>query len=295
MRKNSFFEIKPWIIAIRPKTLPAAVGPVAVGSAAAAGDQMFAFIPALACLAGSLLLQITVNLANDYFDFVNHIDSEKRLGPVRVTQSGLITPHAVKMGMMFSLFLAGLVFAYLVYIGGTPIFVTGIACMLAALVYSGGPWPIASNGLGELFVFIFFGLVAVGGTYFVQAGQLTGMAMVAAIPPGLLITAIMVVNNLRDIETDRKAGKKTLAVILGHKRTILEYKLLLLTSYLIPPALFFNGLAGPRILLPLLTLPIAWKLTKNIEHKQGASLNDLLAGTAKLSLLFSLLFAAGLL
>lgn len=294
MPKRSLFKIKPWITAIRPKTLPAAVGPVAVGSAAAAGDQMFAFIPALACLAGSLLLQITVNLANDYFDFVNHIDSEKRLGPVRVTQSGLIEPHAVKMGMMFSLFLAGLVFAYLVYIGGTPIFITGIACMLAALGYSAGPWPIASNGLGELFVFIFFGLVAVGGTYFVQAGQLTGMTLVAAIPPGFLITAIMVVNNLRDIETDRKAGKKTLAVILGHKRTILEYKLLLFISYLIPPALFFSSLAGPRILLPLLTFPLAWNLTKNIERKQGASLNDLLAGTAKLSLLFSLLFAAGL-
>lgn len=295
MPKRTLFKIKPWIIAIRPKTLPAAVGPVAVGSAAAAGDQMFAFIPAMACLAGSLLLQITVNLANDYFDFVNHIDSEKRLGPVRVTQSGLIAPHAVKMGMMFSLFLAGLVFAYLVYIGGIPIFITGIACVLAALGYSGGPWPIASNGLGDLFVFIFFGLVAVCGTYFIQAGQLTAMAMLAAIPPGLLITAIMVVNNLRDIETDRKAGKKTLAVILGPKKTILEYKFLLLISYFMPPALFFSGLAGPRILLPLLTIPLAWKLNKSIEREQGASLNDLLAGTAKLSLLFSLLFAAGLL
>jgi len=199
------------------------------------------------------------------------------------------------MGMMFSLFLAGLVFAYLVYISGIPIFITGIACVLAALGYSGGPWPIASNGLGDLFVFIFFGLVAVCGTYFIQAGQLTALAMLAAIPPGLLITAIMVVNNLRDIETDSKAGKKTLAVILGPKKTILEYKFLLLISYLIPPVLFFSSLTGPHILWPLLTLPMAWNLTKNIEREQGASLNDLLAGTAKLSLLFSLLFAAGLL
>lgn len=293
MQKITLLKIKPWIIAIRPKTLPAAVGPVAVGSAAAAGDQMFAFFPAMACLAGSLLLQITVNLANDYFDFVNHIDSEKRLGPVRVTQSGLIAPHAVKMGMMFSLFLAGVVFAYLVYIGGIPIFITGIACVLAALCYSGGPWPIASNGLGDLFVFIFFGLVAVCGTYFIQTGQLTAMAMLAAIPPGLLITAIMVVNNLRDIETDRKAGKKTLAVILGPKKTILEYKFLLLISYFMLPALFLIGLAGPHILLPLLTVPMAWKLNKSIGRKQGAKLNNLLADTAKLSLLFSLLFAAG--
>lgn len=294
MQKNGYSKIELWLMAIRPKTLPAAVGPVAVGSAVAIGDGNFAFFPALGCLIGAMLLQIGVNLANDYFDFKNKIDSEERLGPVRVTQSGLIPPEEVKRGMIFCLLLAALVFLYLALVGGLPILVIGAASVLAALAYSGGPFPLASNGLGELFVFIFFGLVAVGGTYFIQAGQLTMLVMLAAIPPGLLITAIMVVNNLRDIDTDRKAGKNTLAVILGRDGTIIEYKLLLMMSYIMPPALFLTGGSGAAVFLPLLSLPIAWPLVVRIERDRGAVLNELLAGTARLSLIYSLLFAVGL-
>lgn len=281
-------------MAIRPKTLPAAVGPVAVGSAVAFRDGKFTLIPAFCCLLGAVLLQIGVNLANDYFDFKNDIDSEERLGPVRVTQSGLIPPGEVKRGMILCLFLAALVFLYLAVLGGWPIVLIGAASVLAALAYSGGPFPLASNGLGEIFVFIFFGLVAVGGTYLIQAGQLTWVAMLAAVPPGLLITAIMVVNNLRDIDTDRKAGKNTLAVILGRSRTIAEYKLLLLFSYLVPPAMIVTGVAEIYILLPLFTLPMALLLAKRVAQEKGALLNELLAGTAKLSLVYSLLFAVGL-
>lgn len=281
-------------MAIRPKTLPAAVGPVAVGSAVAFRDGFFAFIPAVCCLFGAVLLQIGVNLANDYFDFKNNIDSEERLGPIRVTQSGLIAPAEVKRGMVFCLFLAILIFLYLARLGGLPIVIIGAFSVLAALAYSGGPYPLASNGLGEVFVFIFFGLVAVGGTYFVQAGQLSLPVVFAAIPPGLLITAIIVVNNLRDIDTDRKAGKKTLAVILGRRRTIIEFKLLLLLSYLIPPVMVLSGVAGTLILLPLATVPQAWLLAGKITAQKGAELNELLAGTARLSLIYSLLFAAGL-
>ena len=294
MQENVSSKLGLWLMAIRPKTLPAAVGPVAVGSAVAFRDEAFSLIPAFCCLLGAVLLQIGVNLANDYFDFKNNIDSEERLGPVRVTQSGLIAPAEVKRGMTFCLFLAALVFLYLALLGGWPIVAIGVASVLAALAYSGGPYPLASNGLGEVFVFIFFGLVAVGGTYLIQAGQLTWVAILAAVPPGLLITAIMVVNNLRDIDTDRKAGKNTLAVILGRSRTIIEYRLLLLLSYLVPPVMILTGVTGIYILLPLLSLPMAWLLAKRIALEKGALLNELLAGTAKLSLVYSLLFAAGL-
>ncbi len=294
MQENGSSKIRLWLLAIRPKTLPAAVGPIAVGSAVAVADGKFSLLPAFCCLLGALLLQIGVNLANDYFDFKNNIDSKERLGPVRVTQSGLISPVEVKRGMVVCLLLAAMVFLYLAMVGGWPIVLIGAASVLAALAYSGGPYPLASHGLGEIFVFIFFGLVAVGGTYLVQAGQLTWLVLLAAVPPGLLITAIMVVNNLRDIDTDRKAGKKTLAVILGRSRTIAEYKLLLVLSYLVPLAMVSAGIATIMILLPLLTLPLAWLSTKRISYEKGTSLNDLLAVTAKLSLVYSLLFAVGL-
>ncbi|MGB3210841.1 MAG: 1,4-dihydroxy-2-naphthoate polyprenyltransferase [Desulforhopalus sp.] len=294
MQENAPPKIKLWLMAIRPKTLPAAVGPVAVGSAVAFADEMFSFLAAFCCLLGAVLLQIGVNLANDYFDCLHNIDSKERLGPVRVTQSGLIPADAVKRGMILCLFLAALVFCCLALIGGMPIVIIGAASVVAALAYSGGPYPLASNGLGELFVFIFFGLVAVGGTYYIQAGQITGVALLAAVPPGLLITAIMVVNNCRDIDTDRKAGKNTLAVIVGRTKTIMGYKLLLLMSYCIPPAMLLTGVAGVIILLPLLTLPMAWLLARQMEPTKGSALNELLAGTARLSLVYSLLFAVGL-
>jgi 1,4-dihydroxy-2-naphthoate octaprenyltransferase len=287
-------RLQLWLLAIRPKTLPAAVSPIAVGTSVAFAAGKFALFPALGCLAGALLLQIAVNLANDYFDYKNDIDSEERLGPVRMTQSGLISPSSVRNGMIVALFLATLVFAYLSFVGGLPIVIIGLFSVLAALAYSGGPYPLASHGLGELFVFIFFGPVAVGGTYFVQAGQFSWLAMVAAVPPGFLITAIMVVNNLRDIETDGKAGKKSLAVMLGRKNTILEYRVLVGLSYCIPPVIYFGTDFGMAVLLPLATLPLAWLLGKRVGRLEGSSFNALLASTAGLSLVYSLLFSVGL-
>ncbi len=281
-------------MAIRPKTLPAAVGPVAVGSAVAYADGRFLLLPALGCLLGAMFLQIGVNLANDYFDFKNNIDSDERVGPVRVTQSGLIPPEMVKQGMVLSLVLAGLIFIYLSIVGGVPIAVVGVTSILAALAYSGGPYPLASHGLGELFVFIFFGLVAVGGTYYIQAKELTPVVLLSAVPPGLLITAIMVINNLRDIDTDRKAGKNTLAVMLGRYRTIVEYKVLIVISYFIPVVMLVTGVAGAFILLPMSTLPLAWSLSIKVECDLGSNLNELLASTARLSLVYCLLFSFGL-
>lgn len=285
-----------WLLATRPKTLPAAIAPVVVGTAAALGDRVFAPLPALAALAGSLLLQIGVNLANDYFDFGRGIDAPDRKGPVRVTQAGLIPPEQVRLGMVLSFAAAAFVGVYLVFLGGTPILVVGIASILSALAYSGGPWPLASLGVADLFVFVFFGPVAVCGTYFVQAGSVSGAAGAASIGPGLLITAILVVNNLRDIETDARAGKRTLAVRLGVRGSLAEYVLLLGIPFLMPPLFLATGVRGALILLPLLSLPLAFPLVRTLATRRGdgPAMNAALAGTARLALLYCLLFAIGL-
>ena len=286
--------MKVWILAVRPKTLPAAVSPVLVGTAAAIADNRFVLIPALAALIGALLLQVAVNLANDYFDFKKGIDTPDRLGPVRVTQSGLISPSGVKAGIFVTLGFAAVCGVYLIYVAGLPILLIGLASIIAALAYSGGPFPIASHGLGDLFVFIFFGLVAVCGTFYVQALKLNCLVVLIAVPIGFLITAILVVNNLRDISTDRDAGKNTLAVRLGEKGTRIEYIVLLTASYLIPIFLSVTGNLSPWVLLILLSLPITFSLIRYICTESGRPLNDALAGTAKLAFIFSLLISIGL-
>ncbi len=288
-------KLSLWIQAARPKTLPAAVAPVAVGSAAAFRDGGFRLFTALICLACAVTLQVAVNFANDYFDAKNKIDSDERLGPVRVTQSGLIPPESVKRAIVWSLALATLFFACLVNRGGIVILFIGVASILSALAYSGGPFPLASHGLGEVFVFIFFGLVAVCGTYFVQTGQLNLFVFSVAVPPGFLISAIMVVNNLRDRESDRKAGKNTLAVILGKRITIILYTFLVGVRYCVSILMVFgSGTVSAMIFLPWLTMPHGWKLIREVREKQGRELNETLARTAKLSLVFSLLFAVGI-
>ena len=284
-----------WLLAIRPKTLPAAVAPVIVGCAMAFVDQKFSLGPAMACLAVALLLQIAVNLANDFFDFSKGIDTVERLGPVRVTQSGLIPPGRVKAAITTVFVLSLLPGLYLVTIAGWPVVVIGAAAVMAALAYSGGPYPLASHGLGDLFVFIFFGLVAVCGTYYVQALRLTPMVMVMSAVVGLMITAILVVNNLRDIETDQRAGKRTLAVMIGRRKTQSEYAFLLAGAYAVPVFLWLDDLASAWLLLPLATLPLALLHIRLIRQSpDGPALNDLLAQTARLAFFFSLLLAIGL-
>jgi 1,4-dihydroxy-2-naphthoate octaprenyltransferase len=287
---------RAWLLATRPKTLPAALSPVIVGAAAAAGDRAFSALPALAALAGALLLQIGVNLANDYFDFKGGIDQPDRKGPLRVTQAGLIPPGQVRLAMTLTLAAAALVGVYLVARGGTPILVIGIASIVSALAYSGGPWPLASHGVADLFVFVFFGPVAVCGTYFVQAGALTPAPAAASVGPGLLITAILVVNNLRDIETDARAGKRTLAVRLGPRGALGEYVLLLAGAFLAPPLLFAAGVRGAAILLPLLAAPLAVPLVRTLatRREDGPAMNAALAGTARLTLVYCVLLAIGL-
>lgn len=282
-------------MAVRPKTLPAAVAPVVTGTAAAAADRSLAVLPALAALAGALLLQVGVNLANDYFDFKRGIDTTERLGPVRVTQSGLISPGRVLSGMLAVFLLAGLVGLYLVRVGGGPILAIGGLALCSALAYSGGPYPLASHGLGDLFAFLFFGPVAVCGTYYVQAGVLSVTAIWTSIPLGLLIAAILVVNNLRDISTDRKAGKRTLAVMLGPGKTRIEYVLLLSAAYLVPLGVGLPSGCPPSVWMPFLSLPLAVAMARRICRASGADLNPALGGTANLTLVFSLLLSIGLL
>jgi 1,4-dihydroxy-2-naphthoate octaprenyltransferase len=285
---------RAWLLAARPKTLPAAVGPVLVGSALAFADGQFAAGPALAALLTALLLQIGSNFANDYFDYFRGADPHDRRGPPRATASGLIRPAEMRWGMMVIFGAAALVGLYLIAIGGWPVVWIGVAAILAALAYTGGPFPFGYYGLGDLFVLIFFGLVAVGGTYYVQAQTVTLAVIVAALAPGFLITAILVVNNLRDIETDRRANKRTLAVILGRRATLVEYRALLIGAYLVPLLLWIWGDRTAWVMLPFVTLPWAFQLARRIGlADDGPAFNALLAATAQLSLVFSTLLALG--
>lgn len=294
-KPRNISHFSAWMLAARPKTLPAALAPVIVGSAMAFAHRSFALLPAVAALAVALLLQIGVNLANDYFDCIKGIDTAGRLGPVRVTQSGLIPPAQVKVAMSITLVLVVLPGLYLVDVGGWPVVFIGAASILAALAYSGGPYPLASHGLGDLFVFVFFGLVAVCGTYYVQTLRLTPLVLLMGVNVGLLITAILVVNNLRDIHTDRQAGKRSLAVMIGDRGTRTEYTLLLVSAYAIPVILWLRGLAAGWVFLPLVSLPMALSLTRMIwKAPDGPQLNKTLAGTAKLALVFSVLLSTGL-
>ena len=283
-----------WVLASRPKTLPAAVVPVLVGSAVAAADGVFVLLPALVALICALLIQIGTNLANDYFDFIKGADSEHRIGPVRVTQSGLIPPATVRAAMIGVFALTVLLGLFLVWIAGWPILLIGLASIFFAVIYTAGPYPLAYVGLGDLFVFIFFGVVAVTGTYFVQALTWSVDALIASLPVGAISTAILVVNNYRDIDTDRIAGKKTMAVRIGRGATRWEFRLLLLVAYVVPLLQILRGGHGVLLLLPLLSFPFAFRVLRIMERStDGMQLNGALAGTGQLLAVYGLLYSAG--
>lgn len=285
-----------WVHACRPKTLPAAVMPVVVGSALAASDGVFQPLFAGVALVCSLLIQIGTNLANDYFDFVKGADTEARIGPVRVVQSGLIPARTVRnamIGVFAVTFLLGLV---LVFRGGVPILAIGIAAIFFAVVYTAGPFPLAYLGLGDVFVFLFFGIVAVTGTYYVQALQWSTDALLASVPIGALTTAILVVNNYRDIDTDRETGKRTLAVRIGRVASRGEFLFLLALAYVVPVAEFFFLRRSGWIFLPLASLPVALIVVRILgSTTDGPVLNNALATTGRLLALFGLLYSAGIL
>jgi 1,4-dihydroxy-2-naphthoate polyprenyltransferase len=283
------------MLAARPKTLPAAASPVIVGSAVAYWENGFRLDAAFAALLGALLLQIGANLANDVFDFHRGADTAARLGPLRVTQAGLLSPRQVLLGMWVCFGLAALCGIFLTLIAGWPVVLIGLASILAAIAYTGGPFPLGYYGLGDLCVFLFFGVVAVTGTAYVQTGQVSQLAIWSSLPMGFLITAILVVNNLRDIDTDRAVGKRTLAVRWGAQGARWEYLGCLVGAYLTPLLIWAFGFGPGWLMLSWLSIPVGVFLVRFTWLESGRALNQALGGSGRLTLLYALFYAAGLL
>ena len=295
--------LRVWVLAARLPTLPAAAAPVAVGTGVAVHDDVFALGPAGAALLGALAIQVGANLANDVSDFRRGADTAERIGPPRVTQLGLLSQRQVLTAMWGAFALATLAGVYLVAVAGWPVVAVGVASILAALAYTGGPWPFGYHGLGEVFTFVFFGLVAVAGTYYVQAEELTGAVFAAAVPVGLTVSAILMVNNIRDIETDAAAGKRTLAVLIGRRRSRAVFAGTVALAYLVAAALWpLAGFSAWTLLawlsLPLAVGPLRTVLGSGVAHGaalsvDGPALNAALRATARLHLALGLLLAAG--
>ncbi|MHB8906852.1 MAG: 1,4-dihydroxy-2-naphthoate polyprenyltransferase [Melioribacteraceae bacterium] len=292
---NTITKFDAWILASRPRTLAAAVVPVIIGSSIAVHDGVFHPLAALLALICSLLIQVGTNFVNDLFDFLHGTDKKDRIGPLRVIASGLISKQEMKMGIYLTFGISFLLGLYLVYLGGAFILFIGIFSILAGIAYTAGPFPLAYNGLGDIAVFLFFGFVGTVGTYYVQAKEITAMAFWSSVPVGALITNILVVNNYRDREEDRSNGKKTLIVIFGERFGRIQYLFFMLVSYAILFVVYFTFKKDVFVFLPLLSLPLAIKLIKMIYTLRGRELNKTLELTAKLSALYGLLFAAGIL
>lgn len=287
-------SLRAWVLASRPATLTVAFVPVLVGSAVAQVSGGFRPGPAAAALFGSFMIQIAANFANDVFDAEKGADTHERLGPTRAVQSGLLTPRQVRLGMLVTIALATLAGLYLTAVGGYPIVIIGVLSVLSGMAYTGGPYPLGYNGLGDIFVMAFFGFVAVCGTAYVQLGSVPDLAWLASVPVGAIATAVLVVNNVRDRSTDVKAGKRTLAVRFGRRFGVIEYVILLALSYAVPIVALVAFHRSPWVLLPLLTLPLAAKLARTLATTEGAPLNACLASTAKLLLVHGVLFSTGL-
>jgi 1,4-dihydroxy-2-naphthoate octaprenyltransferase len=291
-------SLRIWVMAARPRTLPAAVAPVLVGTALAATGGTFRPFTFIAALLGAMFIQIGTNLSNDYSDARRGADTEDRLGPVRVTAGGLVPPRQVLRATYLAFGLAVLAGVYLIATSGWQLLLVGAASILAGVLYTGGPRPYGYEGLGEVFVFLFFGVVAVAGSYFAQTERVDWEAFVLAVPVGLLASAILVVNNVRDLETDRRAGKRTLAVRLGRTRARGLYAAMVYSAFLSAPLAWLLGGDGlsPWLLLPFLALPLALPVVRIVRNQtDGPSLNGALARTGMLQLAFCVLLSAGLL
>jgi 1,4-dihydroxy-2-naphthoate octaprenyltransferase len=283
-------------MAARPRTLPAAIAPVLVGTSLAIHYGTFHTLAFLAALLGAMLIQIGTNLSNDYSDARRGADTDERIGPVRVTAGGLVPPRQVLIATYLTFGAAVLCGVYLIAVAGWALLAVGAASILAGVLYTGGPRPYGYEGLGEVFVFLFFGIVAVTGSYFVQRKGLPWEAFALAVPVGLLITAILVVNNARDIDTDRRAGKRTLAVKLGRERTRTLFAVMVAAAFVSSWVPWFAGALSPWLLVTAVAAPLALRVVHTVRtHIDGPSLNQALAGTARLALVFCLLLCAGVL
>ena len=282
-----------WILASRLKTLPAAISPVIVGVSLAIHDSEFHLFTAFMTLLAAILIQIGANFANDVYDFLKGSDREDRLGPIRATQSGLISPENMKKGMWLVFTLAICVGFYLASIGGWPIVWIGLISIASGIAYTGGPYPLGYHGWGDVFVFVFFGIIAVPGTYYLQSGFVSYDSILFGIPLGALSTAILIVNNLRDADTDIKSGKRTLAVRYGKTFVKIEYIIMMMVAFVIPIYIlqFWDELS---LYIILFLLPISVRLIQSLYNETGISLNSVLVNTAQFLFHFSILLSIGL-
>lgn len=287
-------KFETWLLAARPKTLWASIAPVLMGTAMAFADGKAHWLAAAAALVGSMLIQIGTNLANDYFDYLHGADTHERLGPTRATQAGLVKPGTMKRAFVLTFTLAFAIGMYLVWRGGWPVFALGMLSILFGVLYTGGPYPLGYNGLGDIFVLIFFGPVAVGGTYYVQALEINSIVILAGLAPGLISVALLTVNNLRDIHTDRKTGKRTLTVRFGASFARLEYLLCILLACLLPVALTILKGGNYYSLITIGVLLFAIPAIRTVFRESGSPvLNEALARTGKMLLIYSILFSIG--
>ncbi|MCA9783466.1 MAG: 1,4-dihydroxy-2-naphthoate polyprenyltransferase [Candidatus Delongbacteria bacterium] len=284
-----------WLGAFRPRTLGAALAPVAMGVAWAAAHGTRQWMLAVLVLLSALLIQIGTNLANDYFDFRKGADTAERIGPRRLSQSGLMSPRDVRRAFVLAFALAVAIGAVLLARGGLPIFVIGVLAVAFGVLYTGGPFPLAYNGLGDVFAFVFFGPVAVAGTVWVLALEWVPRAALAGVGPGLLSAALLVVNNLRDREQDRVARKRTLVVRFGVGYARSQYMVCLVGAALIPVFQVWTGAAGPALLLASASILLALPAARLVLTAQGPILNQALAGTGKTLLLYGLAWSVGIL
>lgn len=287
-------QLSPWILASRPKTLSAAIAPVIVGTAVAISERSFHAGAAFAALLAAIFIQIGTNMYNDVADFERGTDTSDRLGPKRVTQSGLLSSRQVRTGAFLSFGMATLCGFYLIGVAGWPVIAIGVMSILAGFAYTAGPYPLAYNGFGDLFVLIFFGFVAVCGTAYVQVGSVPVIAWPAALGIGSIITSLLVVNTIRDMATDEAAGRRTIPVVFGRKIGLAEYGSLLVVAYSICLAMIAFDLGAWPVLLPWITIPFAVRLYRYIAGVEGRALNWALATTAKLVLVYGTLLAAGI-
>ena len=288
--------LRLWVSAARPRTLPAAVAPVLVGTALAVSEGALRPLAFACALVGSVFIQIGTNLSNDYSDARRGADTDDRLGPVRVTAGGLMPPRQVLVGTYLAFGIAVLAGVYLVAVAGVELLIVGVVSILAGVLYTGGPRPYGYEGLGELFVFLFFGVVAVTGSYFVQTERLSLEAVALSVPVGLLAAAIIVVNNVRDVDTDRRAGKRTLAVKLGRRRARGLFSVLLGLAFAWTVALALAGAPTVWLLLGLVAAPLGVPLVRTVATRgDGPSLNAALAGSGRLLAVYSVLVSIGLL
>ncbi len=287
------FSLKNWITASRPKTLPAAIAPVMVGTGLAYHDYHFNFVTAIITFLAAICIQIGTNFSNDLSDFLKGTDATERTGPIRAAQAGLLTISQLKAGIVFIFSIAIIFGSYLAFIGGLPIIIIGITSIAAGILYTAGPYPFGYYGLGDFFVFLFFGIIAVAGTYFLQTGYVTSNSLYCGCIMGCLAAAILVVNNLRDADTDILTRKKTLAVIFGKTFSKIEFSILVFTPYLFLIYLYLQ-LENLSVWLPIFTLPISLSLIIKIYSKTGSDLNTVLEQTAKLLFIFAILLCLGL-